>query len=1141
MARINYGKLLQNISIDDVAKRLGMELRAETPNRFKALCPFHDDKTPSLLVDASRNEGLQHFHCFACGAHGDAIDLVKEILHLGYKEAVEWLAPGTVSDSGAKRRGRVAKIDVNAPSVVGLETGYSMYKAGASIAEFDAWIARRNLDREVLRRAGFVFASKNFLSRCLDAETDISSRREIAGVLEDAFLVRKLFPGVGAALHLPLNAGNSATTRYGDFFIDERIVFPILDEKKSLIGMGGRAYDEQQTSTSPKYQFTRGFRKATVLYRAEYAFSQIRSDAKRGKKDLQVFICEGFLDALRLESIGLPAVAVMGSSISDQQIQLLKSLRESFTAKDSTLTVVVCFDRDEAGLRGASDTCLKLINASFFECKFAWPTAENLEAVGQTTQAKDPNDYLVGLSDEKAIELIALSCRVPILAVLAYAFGSTAEDTLIDEFWKNAPRSRRLRALSRASSQIRRAIGKDADAFIRSSVVPNDFKPQLLALGDWIRLLDESASGDHRSLSEEFLNDASARLNHSRILAYMGSQRGELPCDEPRWERLDIAATAFNTLLVDRLGSRHAEPIGSYNAVWVPRSFGGSEHRLKMMPQPEDLIIQQYLLNEILTERWDHSAFSESTFSRVVPAVRYYREERRTVTTGFDSKENGSWGELNSRTLSFAYQIDMDVLEGRQPASDQGMYRPFSECWRDFMKAVSAQATDIGYVYSIRLDAKRYYDRLRRYVVRDCLLSRLQSAISSVTDGTPGFAELLDLSGTSQSSAEKAAVVLDRLDEQLFGVNYRNPETGYDDITDAVMGIPQGPVLSAWIGTVALFPVDEVANRFFEMYNTDRVRVGYARYVDDIVLLADSPSILAEMRDAIDRCARNLKLTLVAKADEIPPMSAEEFSTYINQGRALAASGPAWEPPLVGDGETGWGFWSVAPTTDRQSALQLLHNVELYKASPAVLLQTVRTAFQAPDLRTSELSKAARLIWYALACEHHGQPSSMNAATAWERFRQLWTESMQGASWRLQPEKNSWESPTLFALEGLEHLLDTKVRDVAELTAEENSERRKRIVWLAELCLLPHFDSREFDSTAGPRFQLDARFKLIRWKAVRVTGQKKETNSRTSVERSKLVQSWEPFEWMHEAVSLLSEATEHDDLLSPFVTPAEVP
>lgn len=94
MPRIDYDRLLASVPIDEVAKRLGMELRVETSTKAKALCPFHDDKTPSLLIDSSRDQGRQHFHCFACGAHGDAIDLVKERLNVGFREAVEWLSSG---------------------------------------------------------------------------------------------------------------------------------------------------------------------------------------------------------------------------------------------------------------------------------------------------------------------------------------------------------------------------------------------------------------------------------------------------------------------------------------------------------------------------------------------------------------------------------------------------------------------------------------------------------------------------------------------------------------------------------------------------------------------------------------------------------------------------------------------------------------------------------------------------------------------------------------------------------------------------------------------------------------------------------------------------------------------------------------
>lgn len=1138
MPRIDYEKLLQNVSIEDVANRLGMTLKKTAANQSKALCPFHDDKTPSLLIDSSRDNGRQHYYCFACGAHGDVIDLVKEQLNLGFKDAVEWLAP---SHSTALGRGRsqIVEKKTAAPAInlSALQFGYNLYKKRSNKVALESWISERRLDPAVLKRAGFVYASRNLLSRVLEAQTDRSVRREYAGDLEDAFLIRKLVPGVTAEMHLPLNSGSEATNRYSDFFIGERIVFPLHDESGQLLGLAGRAAGDVSGSAMPKYQFTREFPKATVLYRADFAFKLVRSEAKGGNKSIAIYLCEGFLDALRFEALGIPAVAVMGSSVSENQVKLLQSLSDDLP-KDTTLTVVISFDRDEAGLRGAADACLKFMHAPI-ECAFLWPTDLQLKDCGaENAKNKDPNDYLEPHSIESANQLLQSATYPPELAVLAYSFGVTAEDVLNKEVWGAAPRTRRFRAFKLAFSQVEKVVGSNAENLLGKSISANHSSTNTPAFDEWLRFLSESSSEMHKSHSEDFLNNAAARLNHSRILAYMGSQRGELPCDEPRWERLDIAATAFNTLLIDRLSSsRTSGPVGSYNAVWVPRSFGGSEYRLKIMPLPEDLIIQQYLLNEMLTERWDHESFTASPFSRMIPAVRYYREGRRTVTTGFDSKGDGSGGTLSSRTLSFAYQIDMDVLEGRQPATDQGMYRPFHECWRDFMTSLTKQAAEIGYVYSIRLDVKRYYDRLRRYVVRDRLLAQLHSAIASVTDDTPEFAKLLHFEGARPNAAAKAASVLDRIDEHLFGVSYARPDTGLDEETDALMGIPQGPVLSAWVGSIALFPVDEEAYRFMSQFNADRERVGYARYVDDIVLLADDPAILAEMREAIDRCARKLELTLIAKADEIPAMSAEDFASYINQGRALTAYGPAWEPPLVGDGESGWEFWSVAPATDRQSALQLLHNVELYKASKSTLLQTVRTAFQAPDLRASELPKAARLIWYSIAVEHIG---SSEASDVLAQYLEAWNGCMQGAAWSLQPEENEWESPILFALEGLEHLIDKQSRDIAELTAEENALRRHRIAWLADLVLTTAFDSYVFNSTPGPKHQLDVRLALVRWKAMRLLRKNTHSRAQLYVERSKLVQTWQPFKWMHEAVSLLSEADQSEkDPLTPFVGPTE--
>lgn len=1135
MPKFDYDRLLKSTSIIEVAKQLGMKLENESANQAKTLCPFHDDRTPSLLLDASKDQTRDHYHCFACGAHGDAIDLVKKQLGLGFGEAVEWLSPGSRTPN--KGRGKATKTlsgSGHTGKVTGLNIGYSLYKKASDRDALIEWATNRHLDVEVLDRAGFVHAKNNQLSRKLKAYRNRSQLREDAGYLEDAQLIRKLIPDFREYESLHLDVGSD----YRDFFIGDRVIFPIYDEKTRLVGLGGRSVQDSIHKKSPKYQFTRDFPKASILYRANNAFNELRVRAKKGETSLSLYLCEGFLDALRFEALGMPAVAIMGSTISANQVQLLKEFNENLPKK-SELEIIISFDRDEAGLRGAEDATLKLMSSSAqhtpIECRFLWPSTNQLDQKScSKDHAKDPNDYLRELNPETAGELLASATHPPELAVLANAFSVTAEDVLNDSVWKEASRSRRYRAFSHAYKQLKRVFGNSSELFSEQHQL-DDRSRGIPAVAEFFNFVRESTLADDQFItSEDFLNSADARLNHSRILAYMGSRRGELPCDEPRWERLDTAATAFNALLVDRMKQGHADtPIDCYNAVWVPRKFGGDEPRLKMMPRPEDLIIQQYMLNELLTERWDQDGLPPVPFSRSVPAVRFYREARKSITTGFRTTSNGPAKELSSQTLSFAYQIDMDVLEGRQPASDQGMYRPFSECWRDFMHSLKEQAEEIGYVYSIRLDVKRYYDRLRRYVIRDQLLPKVRASLESAASSSAGFAELV-LDKSFETAEDKSAKILDLIDEHLFGVDFADPDTGEPKETDSFVGIPQGPVLSAWIGTVALFPADEEAFQFMERLNIDHRRVGYARYVDDIVLLADDPATLRDMRDAIDHRVRELELTLLAKADEIPAMSSEEFSEYLNEGRVLVQSGPTWDPPLVGDGESGWGFWSAHTQTNRQSALHLLHNVDLYKASETVLLQTVKTAFQAPDLRTSELSKAARLIWYVVAMKLSESASPHCPETTWEVYLEAWNSCLNHAGWQLS-SKFPWESPIAFALEGLEHLIDKNALDVKELSATENAMRRKRIIWLAEVAAMAGFEQYAIQFGTGLDYQIKSRMQLVQWKAARLSGTDTSMQTRLIAERAQPIKRWRPFEWLHQAVALLGddkEGRDHDPLTS---------
>lgn len=1119
MTKLDYTKFLETVSIEDVARKLGMELQGNSSSKYKTLCPFHDDKSPSLIIDTARERGPQHYHCYACNAHGDTIDLVKEKLQINFKEAIEWIAPGTFPISRRKRARDGAPVAVELGKD-GLKRGYEIYKRLSNDSMLRAWAAERGLSEAMLHKAGFIASRSNALTQSLYRNKDENNNREMAELLESARLIQNLRFEASTDGHIDLSDGRQRAARYRDFFIGERIVFPIYDADDQLVGLGARRVSDALDAKTPKYQFTQGFPKTHTLYRAEQAFKQLQDASKQGAKNLDLYLCEGFLDALRFESAGLAAVAVMGNSISEKQASLLHNFNRDFPQKEASITINICFDRDEAGLHGAASVYLKLTKAQL-DCKFVWPLLPENEA---GASAKDPNDYLSGLDHKAARELVRMSSHAGIMAVLADTFGVTAEDTLNQEKWNLAPRSRKIRAFERATAKIKKETGRNVTQLLKEAALATSENSQE-ALTEWAEFIASNDYERQRQLSTEYLNNADARLNHARILAYMGSQRGELPCDEPGWERLDIAATAFNALLIDHLHKGETQPLRAYDAVWVPRNFGGEVYRQKLMPRPEDLSIQQYLLNELLTERWDHRCTGNIPFSNIIPAVRYYRDSRVTRTTGMRQiSDNSKWSEPRKQTLSFAYQIDMDVVEGRQPASDQGMFRPYIECWRDFMSSLAQQARDIGYVYALRLDAKRYYDRLRRYVVRDSILPNLCDALDTLPANCSELFELLPwFKDTLGNIEKKAATITDHLNDHLFGVAYLDPDSGTEKNTDISMGIPQGPVLSAWIGSIAMFRVDEEADKFINQRNMDKTRVGYARYVDDIVLLADSATTLAALRDVVDRRARELELVLIAKADEIPAMSADDFVKYLNEGRALAASGPAWEPPLTGDGEFGWSFFAMNQTTDRQSALLLLHNAELYGSNSSTLIyETVKTAFQATDLRTSELPKAARLIWYAVAIDKctHQIGETMSIGQLWRDYLDAWSACTKAAFWQLDPEKNKWESPVIFGLEGLERLIDAKPKDISGLSATANAERRKRIAWLTQGAAHPDFGALIHGIEAGPRHQYQERLKLIQWKAAMALGKSVES-ANSFAERSRPVETWKPFSWLHQAIELL--------------------
>lgn len=182
-------------------------------------------------------------------------------------------------------------------------------------------------------------------------------------------------------------------------------------------------------------------------------------------------------------------------------------------------------------------------------------------------------------------------------------------------------------------------------------------------------------------------------------------------------------------------------------------------------------------------------------------------------------------------------------------------------------------------------------------------------AVHGVPEGLGQIFGLPELTASAWDATLEA-----RLERLLIGLifhhEYRDPEAeGKNQRSSELVGIPQGPVLSAYIGTIALFPVDEEARRFIhstaQKGSNDvwRPRVGYARYVDDIVLFADSEDLLIRMRELLQakataqdlRCRSGGIFALVHFAGAVFAYRRD----FCDQRVALSAASVGHEPDVV--------------------------------------------------------------------------------------------------------------------------------------------------------------------------------------------------------------------------------------------------
>ena len=301
-------ELLHRVDIVDVIERY-VPLKKGGAN-YSACCPFHTEKTPSFTVSPTK----QFYHCFGCGVHGNAISFLIEYQGLGYVEAVKDLAESVgMKMPEFEPRTKKPEGGPDLYEIMKRACDYYRDQLKATPRAID-YLKGRGLTGKIAASFGIGYAPDGWQS----LESVFPSYADKA--LKDAGLV------------IDPEGGGRRYDRFRD-----RIMFPILNQRGSVIAFGGRVLGEGE----PKYlnsPETPLFEKGRELYGLVQARPAIRAAGR-------AIVVEGYMDVVALAQHGIEyAVATLGTATSATHIQ--KLLRQ-------TDEVVFCFDGDAAGRKAA--------------------------------------------------------------------------------------------------------------------------------------------------------------------------------------------------------------------------------------------------------------------------------------------------------------------------------------------------------------------------------------------------------------------------------------------------------------------------------------------------------------------------------------------------------------------------------------------------------------------------------------------------------------------------------------------------------------------------------------------------------------------------------------------------------------------
>ncbi|MER3581371.1 MAG: DNA primase [Patescibacteria group bacterium] len=327
---------------------------------YCGLCPFHKETKPSFYVSPE----MQIFKCFGCGEGGNVISFLMKIENLSFKDVLEKLKEEYGLEIKEKKPKSFIKklIEINYASLKFFRQKLKEFK------EAENYLIKRGLKKETIEYFEL-------------------------GYSPGGTSLRDYLYSLGYDLDLIQKAGLVDSKNFDRF--QERIIFPLRNERGDLVGFTGRIFPERQKA--PKYlntPETEIFKKSQFIYGLFYSKDYI-------EKEKKVIVVEGQMDfILSFQNNLKNIIALSGSALTEEQIRKLKKYAEK---------IVFAFDNDEAGLRASLRTNPLALKAGFQTLKLIYPEkdlGEFFEKKRSLEEIKEENflDWLLNYLEENYLE-----------------------------------------------------------------------------------------------------------------------------------------------------------------------------------------------------------------------------------------------------------------------------------------------------------------------------------------------------------------------------------------------------------------------------------------------------------------------------------------------------------------------------------------------------------------------------------------------------------------------------------------------------------------------------------------------------------------------------------------------------------------